>query len=974
MRAEDLVVLNEPASQPATRPAAAPTSRPTTQPTSQPTTQCASPDTLEGCDDAFRRGQYEPALCGYRKLVESPASAVPAAIGLSRALRMTGEYEDARDALLRVEEQAKGDPQWHVAMADALAVVGQYDDALAHAVQAAELRPLWATAILLRGRLLETVGRKDDALAVYREVADVIDRGAYLKDASETLAIGQIMDREAQLKGRKASQSADNILNNYLVAAYRLDGRMWEAHLATGFFALSKHRPKTAADEFQKALALNANLPDAHVGLGMVQLSGWNFEAGIAAADKALAVNPRHADALLLKAVCSMQWRKYEEVPPLVEQVLAFNPHHLEALATMAAAYTRMYAPDKAQPFLDRAEAVCPHSADLYDILGQWLSAGRQFEEAEACFLKAVERAPENASPLASLGALYMQTGEEDEARTVLQRAHELDDFRADVINYLNVLAKLDDFAVRETEHFIIKVEPKRDAVLLDQVAEYMEEIHEQIALDYSHEPDEKTIIEILPTQTQFSARLSGRGWIPTVGACTGRVIALAAPDPIGERTPLGTHNWAVVLRHEYTHAVTLSATRNRIPHWFTEACAVWQQPDKRSYQNISVLVNAVRTDHLFKVKDLDWGFIRPKRPGDRHLAYAQSEWILEYLISTQGYGVVTRMLEGFRDGRTQPQVFETILGHTEEEFDTVFAAWARTQVESWGFQPDPPPKVSDAQKLAKDAPDDPNAHAELAIAYYYARNLAAAEASARKALELAEEHPKALAVLATVQQGQKKHDDAIATALRLEAANPESTTAPRVLAQCYLEKKDPESYARAIAALELLKQRLPMEQYAYEQLAMLYTRFGAPEKALPNLIHLHRHTMNDPKYAKQVAEIFRSLGQDDLACKYYREVLYINPYDASVYDALAALYRRQRQYPPAVSAMRSLTLLSPDSSDAWSKYAIIQYHAWKAEGDADGKDDALVQAHAAAAKAVQLDASPQAQRVLQIIEAAMAD
>ena len=40
----------------------------------------------------------------------------------------------------------------------------------------------------------------------------------------------------------------------------------------------------------------------------------------------------------------------------------------------------------------------------------------------------------------------------------------------------------------------------------------------------------------------------------------------------------MGTFNWAQVLRHEYTHTVTLGATDNRIAHWMTEGLAVLEE------------------------------------------------------------------------------------------------------------------------------------------------------------------------------------------------------------------------------------------------------------------------------------------------------------------------------------------------------------------------------------------------------------
>ena len=35
---------------------------------------------------------------------------------------------------------------------------------------------------------------------------------------------------------------------------------------------------------------------------------------------------------------------------------------------------------------------------------------------------------------------------------------------------------------------------------------------------------------------------------------------------------------WSQVLRHEYSHTITLAATDNRIAHWMTEGLAVWEE------------------------------------------------------------------------------------------------------------------------------------------------------------------------------------------------------------------------------------------------------------------------------------------------------------------------------------------------------------------------------------------------------------
>ena len=942
---------------PATRPAAS------TQPKGQAP---AKSGPLEGCLQLYMKGKYVPAADAYRKLLDRKELRVSAAVGQANALAMVGKYDEALAALRKVEAEAGRRADWHLAIGHLLHAVGKYPEALSHAAKANELRPTWAPSIFLRGRVLETLGRKEDAVAVYKTMSETIDRAGYRKDAVSLVALGRIMDRYAILTGQRASEQASNILHNYLQEAYmKADKGYWPAHIASGMFLLSKHRPKSAAKEFALAVKLNKEIPDAYVGMAAVELSRWRFENCLRHVDRALKTNPKHADALLMKGVCLMQWRKFGQVPGVVEKVLGTNPNHLEALSLMAAVHVRTRHEDKAKPYMQRVGKINPRYYGLPNTIGQWLAAARQFDEAEAYYRQAMELAPELAGPVTNLGRMYMQTGDEDKAIEIFGKAHKIDNFRSDVVNFLNLLNKMKKYDVRETEHFIVKVDGRHDAILLDQVARYMEQVYGDITTDYAYEPKDKTIIEFFPTHADFSVRITGRGWIGTVGACTGRVIALAAPNT--ERSPLGTHNWATVLRHEFTHTVTLAATRNRIPHWFTEACAVFQQPDKRNYKFVQMLVQATRTGRLFPIRELDWGFIRPRKAGDRSLAYAQSEWVMEYIIETKGYDTIPEMLRRFRDGLAQAEVFEKIVGLSEKDFDKRFREWAKATVKKWGFNPNPPPDYKKAAEAAKKSPEDAKAQATFAVALYYRRNLRQAEQVARKALELDAENTKALAVLAVALSARKQYDEAIETARKLETLDHTTSFAPKVLARCHIAKKN---WAEAIPALELLQQRQPLDSYSYDQLAKIYTQLGQPEKALPNLVHLHRHTMKDPKYARQIAEIHRAMKQPEQALTYFEQITHINPYQPNAYEAMAAIYRSDRQYDKAVSAIENVLLLEPDSADAWAKTAMMRFLA----GRAQESPDKLRKAKQAAERALELDPDSRAKQVLERIDAALDD
>jgi len=914
------------------------------------------------------KGNYSAAASGYRKLISQAPIRVSAAVAMAEALAAEGKYADALEALDSVEPDGAERADWHLAKAEMLEAVGRYDEALSRSATANELAATWAPTVLVRGRILETLGRKQEAAEVYRTIDKIIAGETYRKDARSLVALGLILDRYSVLAGKRASEQAVNILHNYLQAAYQeVDRGYWPANVAAGMFLLSKHKPGEAAEEFKLAAKLNARIPAVHVGLGVIDLEKWQLEGCLKNADAALRINPNYADALILKAVCLMQWRKYDAVPPVLERVLKVNPNDIEALSLMAARHIRLDELERAQPYIDRVKKVDPRCPVLPNAIGQWLSAVRQFEQAEKYYKQAIELAPELAGPVTDLGLLYMQTGEEDKAKEVLTRARQLDDYRRDVYNYLKVLEDLEKYKVRETEHFIIKASEEHDAVLLRLMGDYAEQIYPEVCGDFDHEPSAKTMIEVFPTHVRFSARISGRAWIGTVGASTGRVVAMVAPNR--DRSQFGTYNWATVLRHEFTHTVTLSASANRIPHWLTEACAVWEQPDRRNYDAVRLLVAATKYRRLIPVKQLSWAFIRPKRRGDRSLAYAQAEWMLEYIIESRGYETVIKMLGGFRDGMTQKEVFEKILGVSEGEFDKVFGAWAVKQVERWGFSSELPPSVPKAQAAVRAAPQDPSALAELASAYYHGRNRPRAEAAARAALKLDRKNTRALAILCAVLAESEKYDEAISHATRLAELDRDSKVAPEVLARSYLARR---RWAEAIAQLELLKHRRPLDPFTYQQLAKHYMQLGQPARAMPNLIELHRRTMTEPTYARQIAEVYRTqMDMPDRALEYWREIAHINPYESSSYKATVEICIQLRRYEEAAEAAENLALVQGDSAEAWAYLALARY--WLGESRSDM--EILRQARAAAERARKIDpADSSAARILRKIERALGE
>jgi cellulose synthase operon protein C len=300
--------------------------------------------------------------------------------------------------------------------------------------------------------------------------------------------------------------------------------------------------------------------------------------------------------------------------------------------------------------------------------------------------------------------------------------------------------------------------------------------------------------------------RTTGSPWIGTVGASTGPVIAMVAPRR--GRNTMGAFHWAQVLRHEFVHTVTLSATENRIAHWMTEGLAVMEENVPLRWDWVPMLYHAVTNDELFTMDNLTWAFVRPRRPIDRSLAYAQSFWVCRYIDETYGREAILGMMSAFRDGLRQEEVFQRVLGVSQSEFTEGFFDWARGQVEGWGYD----------------------------------------------------------------EETSKRYDE-----LREQA---EALVRGR-------------RYAEAVPQWQQIVELRPVDALPHQRLAGLYlTReINEPGRAIDHLKILHKVELNDNRYAKRIARLYRDMQDLDSAAAFGMEAVYIDPYDLDAHELLAELY-----------------------------------------------------------------------------------
>jgi cellulose synthase operon protein C len=650
-----------------------------------------SPSYYEDVDKARQEafsGRYKMALVSVMKINRlTPETAWIKGY----ALNALGRRDEALFALS--DKVVADNPKVQLLRAQVLADHGHVDHAIATLREHLKKHPDSLEGHYHLGAVSEIKGDFDAARAAYEWVyKNYWDRWhgqghREFEEAEQVTLMGRAFDRHATLSGMYANnpQLHSQVLKTFTTAYDVIDRGHWPARVAAAEYYISHGNPKEAQKELRAAMARNPNDPHALALMGYISLEQYNFDGADKALDMIRKIDDRSIEGGLLEARNYLLQRRPKEAEVAIRRVLKTQPKHVEALGVLAAVHAFQLRDDEANKVLEQIEKLDPNNHTAYFEMGEHLGAMRQYPRAEAMYRKSIERFPHNSAARNGLALLLTQAGEEDKVKPELDAAYALDPFNYRTLNYLRLNDMMTKFARKESEHFILIYDPKNDPVIPEYFLEYLESIHKSVCDSFQHEPPVKTLIEVFPTHAQFSARITGAPWIGTVGASTGRVIALSSPRR-GEGQMMNPYNWAQVLRHEYTHTVTLSATDNRIGHWMTEGLAVLEERSPMRWEWVPMLYQAVTKKELFTMDNLTWGFVRPKRPQDRSLAYAQSFWICTYIAEKWSHDHLLKMMAEFKKGKTQDDVFPTVLGVSTLSFNDEFFAWAEKQVAGWGY------------------------------------------------------------------------------------------------------------------------------------------------------------------------------------------------------------------------------------------------------------------------------------------------
>jgi tetratricopeptide (TPR) repeat protein len=710
------------------------------------------------------------------------------------------------------------------------------------------------SAVLLKGQALVAMGQNQQATHTLLPLRDRARLNGY-DNAVDTTAAAKAIALLAVIQGRPASEF--KTINNMLSEAQQTHDRLyWPALVEHGHILFEKDSTLEAVKVLHQALSLNPKASDAWYLLGQISLKAFNFAGAHDAVMRLRQINRHHvlADALEVDIYLT-QKDPHTAQGPLLEGLFR-HPNHRRLLAAAVAVAATRFDDKMTAASLKQYDAVAPGDPLGYYLAGRYLSALRQYNRGEKMLRAAINLQPNWPQPHIELGLLLSQAGREEESLATLTDAKALDPYNKRAANTHKLMEALAEYQIVETEHFVIKFRDDIDRTLAKDMPDELEQIYRDLTSTYNHKLPRKTYIEIMPNKKWFAVRITGMPWIWTIGACTGPVISLTPPRNGPDHA--GHYDWKRVLRHEFVHTVTLSATDNRIPHWFTEACAVSQEPGPRDFDTCQLLAEALEEGELFDLESINWAFVRPRKPSDRALAYAQSNWMYEYITETFGHNTILKMLDVCKQGVPQNRVVQRATGQNERKFLKGFHEWARVQVQGWGLAPTPPDSViiETLQKVPED--QIPNKLVEM--------------------IETYPDHPLLL----------------------------------RLFAESAMEQGDAD-YAYTI--VKRYASQRPVDPWADDALASLAIQLKQPLNAVGHLEHLDRLDQMSGTHAIRLTSIYREHGQLDHAQDAAERAIARRPYEPKLREAAATLALQRKDAELALHHLESLTYIEPTQS-----------------------------------------------------------
>lgn len=849
----------------------------------------AASASLDKAREAWLRGRYVEAEEQYEKLLDDAKTRAAAAVGLSKAYASQGKYDKAQETVEKALKKDAKDTGLLARQAELLYFRGRWEDAekaadAALAVDAKALLAKWVRAQIYRDRG-DLKKAQTEVTALMDVYSETVNTDKEISDPESLLIVGLASSEDARWNA--SSSTFDLVLNDIYRDVIKSDRIFWPVKFQEGLLWLEKFSRGSALDCFDKVLEINASCAEALVAKGVVGLQKFEINDADGFAKRAMKINPELPEALRLQADVHFTTGDFAAARKPLMQARKVSPKDERTLARLAACEYLLGNQKEFDAIVAEVEKFDSKPAVFYYDLGEALEGRRRYDQAEKHFRKAMTLQPNLPGPLNSLGLLLMRTGDEEAAAPLLAKGFKRDPYNVRVKNMRDVLDHLANYKVIKTKHFLVKFDEKNDGILGPYVADQVEGLYDELAKKFDYKLEGPVLVEIFRSHVMFSGRVIALPDLHTIGACTGKVIAIASPQ--GKGVPKA-YNWMRVLRHELVHVFNLAQTNYVVPHWFTEGLAVSNEGFPRQPAWNKMLVERYQSDRLLDLDTIDLAFIRPRDGDEWQQAYLQAQLYVEFMEKTYGAESIGKMLAEFAKGKNAVQAIAVACKANKADFEKAYRDYLGKVVQELrgGKAAKKRRTLAALEKAVKDNPNDADASAELAYRLLNNRRQEARKL-AESALKNKEDHPRALFVLAMLERSNNpmKAIELLEKALKKDDSDPEVAKA---LGKMYYDGME---YDKAARVFELGRKADPYDKDWLVELGRVYAHKNDRAKQIEILKELVPLDADDLDRRVRLAKMLNEAGKFAEAEKYAREGLHI---DVTNEEAREHLYKSLRE------------------------------------------------------------------------------
>jgi tetratricopeptide (TPR) repeat protein len=891
-------------------------------------------DDLKKARAALRKGEYESAARMFERLSGARPDSWDPRAGWVRALLEQGKRPEAAGVCDAFLKAAPDHPGALLALAQTALESGDPERALALAEKnlgSVRSRALAARALEELDRIAEAVRTSEPLVELYNK-----NRDEFMKD--DLFATGQGLALYARYAGKHDLYK--QVVQGLLPELLQSDpGDAW-ARSFLGRCFLEKYNRAAADEAFKEALQANPNLVSALLGLARLRLNEHQAPPALLLVGRALEINPSSEEAHAIKAEALFLKKDRDGALEAVGKGLASNPRSVR-LHSLRGAIRNARGDAEADEDVRRALAIRAGSPLPYWEAARFLLLGgdRQFDEAQTFFRKAVGQNGAIPDLLIDYGMNSLRVGDEATAKKLLEEAYAKDPFNVRVTNSVNLLHDFEkDFVLIESPHFRVRLARSGRRWEEREVLGLLERAWSDMAKRYGFAPADAVVVEVFPRHSDFSVRTMGVPGLGALGACFGRVVTTLAPRSRVRDADLPPYRWGEVLWHEMAHVFSVQLSGYRVPSWFTEGLATYEEGlgfrRARRETDLEILLARHRGD-LGGVRSLE----SEKPPANPILTvYLQGGQICRFIAEQRGFETIVKMLKAYADRKKSEEVFREILGQSYEEFDKEFFAWLDVRLARLKFRRPVREPTSTLLAAATGNPKDAIAAAKLAFALLESGDEAGAENFGKRAVDADPSNAAAQAAYGQALLKRRQPQEALPH-LRKGTDDYQNWDAlGRALGELDQWREAAEAFRKAADGFPVyLEDGTGGTVYHRLNSALLELKdYPGAMKALEEMVAADPLNFRD---RLKLARLYEERGDREKLGILLDEAAALEPRDLALLDLQASLHRARKEYAKATErSLAAVALLEADGKDDDGAAKADRFCAigedWLAQGD----------------------------------------